>query len=122
MKKLAFLAIILITTLSGCSKSDSSSSTFSILGKWKLNYEKYYVKDIETLSYTPKDDYFDFKSDGTLLTFFYGTNETLKYSKVSEEIYQLDGYDYKINKISNNHITLTNNYSSTEKNVYDLTR
>ena len=122
MKKILFLTIIACSLFSGCSKSESASSSFSIVGKWKLNYEKYFVNNVETISYTPTNDYFDFKSDGTLLTFFYNTNETLKYSKVSEDVYKIDGYDYKLNKISDNHITLTNNFTSTEKDVYDFTR
>ncbi len=93
MKKLLLFAMLLATVaMTSCSKS---SSTPTLVGKWKLTSYVYKVGTF-TETYTGvAADYVEFKSNGTAISFIDGETRNSSYT-ISGSNLNMDGQTYSI--------------------------
>lgn len=104
MKKLLLFAMLLATVaMTSCSKS--SSSTPTLVGKWKV-VNSISISSGYTNTYTGVSaDYVEFKTNGTVTSFVDGELTTTSYS-VSGTNAVIDDVDYSITTLTTSAATL----------------
>ena len=114
----ACAAAVLMLFATAC-KKDSKSPQELILGKWKLDTYAYKevdggVVDEETEDASATNYYLDFRSDGKVYMFMYGSYDTLSYSVPDAKSLIIDGEDITLSTLSEKKFSIYYKETSTD--------